>query len=191
VPGTTPRGYPYPLYTETADFPDNLQDLAVAVDSDVQANLVTAVNNGLNQPSVRAHSQVVQAVAVNTDVTMTFNVEDYDNANWFNSGVSQTNFTAPSTGFYLISSTLVYAADVGSLPEITSGGRGVIIKVNGVFVWNKTVGGVDYDITQNSTANLFSLTAGDIVTVVARHNSSNSASLNVTDKRISINRMSV
>lgn len=182
MPGTTPRGYPYPLYSEANNFPSQLQSLANAVDTDIQANLVTAVNNGLNQPSVACSSTVAQSVANNTDVTMTFNVEEYDNANWFNSGVSTTNFTAPATGFYMLSCSLVYASNA-------TGGRTVIVKVGGVTQYAKTFPGNSIDITQIPTTNLLPLTAGNVVTVAARQNSG--VAINVTDKRISINRISV
>jgi hypothetical protein len=112
---------------------------------------------------------------------MTFATEEYDNANWFNSGVSTTNFTVPSTGFYMISASLVY--DSGAVS-----GRAIIIKSNGVFLYSKTVQGVPYDVAQLTSTNLINLTAGNVITVVGRQNSG--VTLNVTDKRISINKVS-
>lgn len=181
MPGTTPRGYPFPLYTESANFPTQMQSLALAVDTDVQNNLVTAVNNGLNQPSVLASSSVVQSIANLTDVNLNFTVESYDNANWFNSGVSQTNFTAPSTGFYMMRLSVSYASNA-------TGARTAIVKINGNFIWGKTLTGVSYDITQVMTVHMHQLTAGDIVTFVARQNSG--VALNCTNRIASINKIS-
>ncbi|MFJ2675141.1 hypothetical protein [Streptomyces sp. NPDC087525] len=53
MPATTPRGYPYPVPDDPADVPQAMQDLASAVDTDVQA-----VYNGLSaRPSVKAVGQ--------------------------------------------------------------------------------------------------------------------------------------
>ncbi|RYJ26490.1 hypothetical protein CU044_3783 [Streptomyces sp. L-9-10] len=55
MPATTPRGYPYPVPTDPADVPQAMQDLASAVDTDVQT-----VYNGISaRPSVKAVGQTV------------------------------------------------------------------------------------------------------------------------------------
>lgn len=180
MPGTTPRGYPYPLYSEANDAPAQIQDLAEAIDTDVQTNLVDNVDDGLNQPSVRVVSNTVQAAPTATDVILTYNIETYDNAGWFNAGVSTTDFTVPATGMYLVSTSVVFASN-------GTGGRMLSVWVNGAFLYGKTIAGVSYDITQMPMTNLVPLTAGDVVTIRARQNSG--VSVNITDKRASFNRV--
>lgn len=102
MPQNTPRGYPYPLYTDAANFPAQSQAFATAVDADVQA-LVNARNTALTaSPSCRVSATANQAIAANTDTFVTFAVEDFDNAAMGNLGVNNDRITFTSTGFYLI-----------------------------------------------------------------------------------------
>ena len=64
MPANTPRGYTYPLYTDPADFPAQVQDFAQDVDVDVQA-LATTVTNALNSPSARVTETANQAITQN------------------------------------------------------------------------------------------------------------------------------
>ena len=67
MPANTPRGYSYPLYTDTMDgFPAAMQDLATDVDTDMQA-LVNQVNAAQNRPSVRVTATANQSIPQNVD----------------------------------------------------------------------------------------------------------------------------
>lgn len=101
MPANTPRGYTYPLYTDLMDPAAQIQELATDIDTDMDS-LWDRVTSAYNQPACRVRtSGVNQAVAVNTDVTATYDTELYDNAGMVNLGVSNTNINIVSTGLYL------------------------------------------------------------------------------------------
>lgn len=100
MPQNTPRGYTYPLYSDPATFPAQLQDLALDVDADVDA-LYDAVNAALNAPSAYI-TGVNQALPVNANTTLSFSAEIYDNDNMVNLGVSPTFITVQTPGIYLM-----------------------------------------------------------------------------------------
>ena len=53
MPGLTPnRAYPFPLLSETQNFPTDIQNLATAIDADVEA-LDNAIQAAYNRDSVR------------------------------------------------------------------------------------------------------------------------------------------
>lgn len=183
MPGTTPRGYPYPLYSEANNFPSQLQSLATAVDTDVQNNLVTAVNSGLNQPAVRASGSVTQVITSGTENTITFGTEIYDNAAMFNPGVSTTNFNITVTGFYMVMVHVTFDNNAAA------GGRMVSIKVGGTTTTAKALAGVTFDSSQVTFAELINLTAGNVVTFTAVQNSGANVNLNVA-RSASLNRIS-
>lgn len=186
MPGTTPRGYPFPLYTEANNFPTQLGAFATAVDTDVQTNLVTAVNTGLNAPACRVSSTVSQSVPnTGVDTIMTFVTEEYDNASFFTVGTSNTNIVIPSTGLYMVSCSIIYTVTAGA-----SSAREILVKINGSFSFGKTIVAPTYDNVQIPTTMLISCNAADIVTLWARHRYTGGA-INVTDKRLSINRITV
>lgn len=78
MPGTTPRGYDYPLYTDPQDTRQAIETLAEDVDLDVQA-LANQVSGALNRPSVAVSSSVAQALAVATTAAATWATVNYDN----------------------------------------------------------------------------------------------------------------
>ncbi len=125
MPANTPRGYTYPLYTDPADFPAQVQDFAQDVDVDVQA-LATTVTNALNSPSARVTETANQAITQNVATFVTFSVEEYDNAAMANLGVNNDRLTFTSSGLYLVSASVIFAPN----GHATVGGRGVTIVSN-------------------------------------------------------------
>lgn len=101
MPANTPRGYTYPLYTDPANFPAQLQDFAQDVDLDVAAQ-VAATATALNTPSCRVSSAVATNITPNTTTTVTWTIEEYDNANLANLGVNNDRITFAVPGIYLI-----------------------------------------------------------------------------------------
>ena len=109
MPANTPRGYTYPLYTDPANFPAQVQDFATDVDADVQA-IVNSANTALTAaPSVRISATANQAIAANTNVIVTWATEEYDNAAMGNLGVNNERITFTSTGYYIISAEVNFA----------------------------------------------------------------------------------
>lgn len=118
MPANTPRGYPYPLYSDPANLQANLQAFATAVDTDVAAQ-VARETAALNAPSARVSATANQAIAANTNVFATFAVEEYDNAAMANLGVNNDRLTFTSTGLYLITAEVNWAPNGNA----TVGGR--------------------------------------------------------------------
>jgi hypothetical protein len=120
MPANTPRGYTYPLYTDPANPPAQIQDFAQDVDLDVQAQ-VNLINGALNRPSARAIATANVSIAANTFTFLTFATEEYDNAAMINLGVNNDRLTFTSSGLYLISASVIFAPN----GNVTTGGRGV------------------------------------------------------------------
>lgn len=75
--GTTAnRSYPYPDPTDPADFPQGMEDLADAVDLDVQA----LVDSLTPVPFAVVSSETTQFVAPVFEIPIVYDAENYDNA---------------------------------------------------------------------------------------------------------------
>lgn len=108
---TTPRGYPYPEYTDPMDPAGDIQDLAMAVDTDMD-NLYDRVDAGKHQPTcyLRAPFTTLQPVAANTNVLATYTTEVFDPDGMANLGTSNTTINITSTGIYLVTGTVTIAS---------------------------------------------------------------------------------
>jgi hypothetical protein len=130
VPANTPRGYPYPLYPDAQDFPQAIQDLAVAVDLDVEA-IDTAITESLDQPSIQLVSNVNQSIVGSTPTILTWLTPAYDNDAMWNAG-TPTLITFNTTGVYLLTARMEVAVsgtatEVGTYSElVTSGAMGPV-----------------------------------------------------------------
>lgn len=112
MPGTTPRGYEYPLYGDTQNFPAQIQALAEDIDVDVQG-LYDAADAARNAPTASV-SNLTQSVPSGALTTITFTDELYDNANMVNLGIDPTIISIPETGLYLVSGTAVFNIAAGT-----------------------------------------------------------------------------
>lgn len=168
MPATTPRGYPYPLYTDLNDFPAQIQSLATAIDTDIDS-LYDRLAAGNAQPAAIVETlNVNQSVANNTDVTATFATEVYDNAAMVNLGVSNTNINIVSTGIYLAVARVSYLANANNSRQISivsSGALGIVGRRTNFADSSGTVP------TIVAMTTLFSATSGTTVTLVQRQNS--------------------
>lgn len=182
MPENTSRGYTYPVYTDPANFPAQIEDLARDIDTDMQS-LFDRVADGLNQPAcyVRANG-VNQAIAANTDVTATFVTEVYDNANMVNLGVSNTTITFPESGIYLATSRVTFLSN-GTVPDT---GRMTNLVTNGIFgtVGRRSVLGNTSVATAVALTVLFFAGAGNTMTLLQRQNTS--ASLNSSTRMLAV-----
>lgn len=108
MPGTTPRGYEYPLYTDTQNFPAQIQALAEDIDTDVQG-LYDADTEARNAPTAKAQFAGLLDVPTGPQTTVTFNTELYDNAGMINLGVSPTVISIVETGLYLVTGWVLFS----------------------------------------------------------------------------------
>lgn len=108
MPANTPRGYSYPLYTDTMNgFAAAMQDLATDVDTDMQT-LVNQVNAAQNRPSVRVTATANQAIVANTDTLATFATEAYDNNSMADLAVDNTRIQLQQAGIYMITARVTF-----------------------------------------------------------------------------------
>lgn len=186
MPLFTSRGYPYPTYSDPADFPGQIQDLAEAIDLDVEA-LYDRVAAGYNQPACIVRSVGVnQAIAANTDVTATYAEEVYDNANMFNIGVSTTTITFPQSGIYVATSRVTFLSNGNA----TVNGRQTTMTTTGTLgvVGRKTVLGSQNVSTGVHQTVIFYTEAASTMTMIMRQNSG--ASLNSSTRHLAVAKVS-
>jgi hypothetical protein len=181
MPANTPRGYTYPLYSDPANFPAQLQDFAQDVDTDVAAQ-VARITAALNRPSARCSATANQSIAANTDVFATFAVEDYDNAAMVNLGVNNDRITLTSTGIYLITGEVNWAPNGNA----TVGGRSAQIAPN-LFpasdAHQTLRGHITFDTEENVALLYQCTTIGDFVRLRLRQSSG--AACNVSARSFS------
>lgn len=160
MPANTPRGYPYPLYTDPADFPAQSQAFATAVDTDVQAQ-VASTADALYSPSAWVSASANQAIGSATATLLTFATEDYDNAAMANLGVNNERLTITETGFYLVSAWVLFAASGAS------GGRRMVLtsSATGDIAWDSRIGSTTEIVEISITSGVYA-TAGTFIRVV-------------------------
>jgi hypothetical protein len=171
MPANTPRGYSYPLYTDAHDFPAAIQDLATDIDTDVQAQ-VNLETNMLDQPSARVSANAPLVIASNTDVTVTYATEEYDNGGLFVIG-SPTIFTFTELGLYWIEGGAEWSSNADSttsacqlrLVSSAFGIRAAHSPRRGVDSTPDTIGAyVNVSCLHEITV------VGETISMVARHN---------------------
>jgi len=180
MPQNTPRGYTYPLYTDPANFPAQIQDFATDVDLDVQAQ-VTATTGGLNRPSARVSATANQSIAANTFVFATFATEEYDNAAMGNLGINNDRLTFTSTGIYLVHGEVNFTSNGNA----TVNGRwGSLVFNLGINPPINTLRGAQAMDTELSLTYLYQVTSvGDYVRLQVRQESG--AALNISARSLS------
>lgn len=185
MPGLTPRGYPYPLYTEANNFPAQDQALATAIDTDVDAQL-DRITTALTAPSVRVSATANQLIAISTDTFVTFATEDFDNAAMGNLGVNNDRITFTQTGIYLVSAEVNFVQNGNA----TTNGRQVVLVSSALneVAWNSRRGASNLD-TEITCPILYRVVApGDFMRVRVRHNSG--AAVNVSARSLSATKVS-
>lgn len=186
MPETTPRGYPYPLYTDTADFPAQLQDLAEAVDTDIEA-LFNRLTAGLNMAACRVQASLVnQNIPVSTDQIASYTTEVYDNAGMFSLGTSNTTMTFTQTGLYIAMGRSTFqpngnaTVNARQISLVSSGTMGVLGR--------RAVQGSQTEATAVAlTVPPFFAAAGDTLTMIQRQNSG--AALNSSTRSLMVARI--
>lgn len=127
MPANTPRGYTYPLYGDTVNFPAQIQDLAQDIDADVQG-VYDDVDAARNAATCRVEFSGLLALASGVTTNVSFNTEIYDNASMWDAG-TPTDVSIPEVGNYLITAWAEFAA-------AASGGLALFIQSTGGFIPN-------------------------------------------------------
>lgn len=109
MPGFTPRGYEYPLYGETQNFPSDIQSLATSMDTDLNA-LFVAANHARNAPTASVQLTVPQTIPTGVTTNINFDTEIYDNASMVNLGVQPQQIAITEVGVYLMQFTARFNA---------------------------------------------------------------------------------
>lgn len=180
MPATTPRGYDYPLYTDPANPPANIQTFATDVDTDV-ATLVARQTAALNRASARVSATANQAIAANTDTFATFATEEYDNAAMANLGVNNDRLTFTETGVYLVTAEVNFASNGNA----TVNGRSVkfVPNLSANKGYDSRRGAQNMDTEVTSTMLYQCVTIGDFIRVQVRQESG--AALNISARSFS------
>lgn len=180
MPANTPRGYTYPLYTDPADFPSDMQDFATDVDADVAA-LAVRQTAALNRASARVSASANQAIAANTDTFATFATEEYDNAAMANLGVNNDRLTFTEDGIYLVTAEVNFASNGNA----TVNGRSMKFVGNlfGNLAHDSRRGAQSMDTEMTITALYRCVTVGDFIRVQVRQESG--AALNISARSFS------
>jgi hypothetical protein len=122
--GTTAnRNYPYPDPTDPADFPQGMQDLAEAVDTDVQA----LVDSLAFTPFCVVTASVPQSVSSATTTELKYDTVTYDNDSIANLGADAYGLTPPTSGLYF----LHFSCRVPDLNAVGSGKIDAFLRVAG------------------------------------------------------------
>lgn len=111
MPDTTvPRGYPYPVYGDAPmDFPDAIQDLATAIDTDMTLN-ENRILAAYDRPSVRMTASANQLVVNNIATTAVFTAGalPYDNAGLGN--LANNRLALSEQGVYWVTGRITLTA---------------------------------------------------------------------------------
>lgn len=167
MPATTPRGYEYPLYSDTQNVPAQLQALAEDIDTDVQG-LYNSSAAARNAPTAAVDTAGILATPSGSMTTMTWTAELYDNAGMVNLGVSNTVITIPQTGLYLISGTAVFSIATG---VTTLAGALFLRSVGGLVPDIATVTkNLGSPVTNLSAVALTRCNAGETISLATQHN---------------------
>lgn len=119
---TPNRNYPYSQATDPADIPQAIEDLANAIDLDVQARYDSVLPR--RSARVRNLSTTRQFFPATTQTELTFDFIDYDNAAIVDLGAEPTRLTPTSAGLWAFWGAL-------EVPNSFANGYELMIRKNG------------------------------------------------------------
>lgn len=185
--GVTPNNaYPFPTYGDPANFPQQQQLFASAVDNDLQV-LKQAIDLALDEPSARASRPAgTQVVATGTNVTVSYSTEDYDNNAIVNLGGSATDFVISTPGIYLLTGS------VNVQPDGSATGAAALIMQSSAGTTPNPVGTSrqldnDKDTSLSCTTLHRVPTAPETINMFVRHN--HGANLNISIAQLTVTRI--
>jgi hypothetical protein len=179
MPANTSRGYTYPLYSDTQNFPAQIQDLAQDIDADVQA-VYNQIQQSYDQPAahITAAGQVIPS---NVSTTCTFSSEDYDNDGMVDLGVNNTRIQIQTPGIYLLNGFIRILGNGNA----TLSGAGLTLASSGGIIGNPALSSKRLDNDKKTaicaTTLHITLAAGDNITMFVRHNNPASVTLDIAE----------
>lgn len=118
MPASTPRGYPYSLPTDPADAPHAIQDLAEAVDTDVQA----VADSIAPREGFRLQGTVSQALPTSFASILTsqlrFETVNFDVGGALPPGDPYTRIVPQLPGFYWITAQIILPRERSTLLDL-------------------------------------------------------------------------
>lgn len=98
MPTTPNRAYPYPAPADPVDIPGDMQELAEAIDDDLEAIAATAGP----RPLASIANFESQNAPASTSTTLQFTQVDYDNGPYTNLGTIPDAIMLPNTGIWQV-----------------------------------------------------------------------------------------
>jgi len=188
MPANTPRGYTYPLYPDTQNFPAQIQDLAQDIDVDVEA-LENLIIGAKNRPSAQGSEAGLQSIAANVNVTLTFLTDNYDNDAMIDVIGFPTIIRLTDPGMYLLAGTVNCIANGNATPYSIA----MTIVSSAGFIAIPTRTSLTAHQSEDTEISVLALhytdgSVNDDITFQLRHNSA--ASFNVNSKAFSATKVS-
>lgn len=186
MPANTPRGYTYPLYPDTQDFPAQIQDLATDIDTDIQ-NIVNLGTTAFDRVTARAQDAAGQVILPNVTTALAFTIQAFDYGAIYNPG-TPTILTFPEDGIYHVSMSVEFAANGNA----TVGGRALFLTSSGgltpVVARESRLGNQNRDTSLDLSTLYMCVTAPETLSMFVRHNSA--ANVTVNDRWIHATKIS-
>lgn len=130
MPGfTVNRNYPYSLPTDPADVAQAIEDLARAIDTDVQALSDLIISRPFAR--VSAKSTIKQVFPSEQITELSFDFLDHDNANISDLSTQPTRLTPTSAGLWMVWASI-------EVPSYASRSHDFIVRVNGTDIGRST-----------------------------------------------------
>lgn len=185
MPANTPRGYTYPLYPDTQDFPAQIQDLAQDIDTDIQ----TIANLGplaLDRVTARAQDAGPNAIVPNTTTAVAFGIQAFDYGAIYNPG-TPTLMTFPESGIYQVSLSIEFLANGNA----TVGARAIFLTSSGaltpVVARESRAGNQNRNTSLDVSTLYMAVAAGETISSFVRHNSA--ANVSIADRWMSVTKI--
>lgn len=158
---TANRAYPYPLFSDTVHPQDDIQDLAEAVDTDVNT-IAGRVNN--NPLCVLKMSGTPTLSVTNNGIFVPWDTDVLDPLGWHDPSSNPTHITPTINGWYQVVSNIQFASQSGGRRWTSARRNGNSSDVYFGTVANASTGNLGAQLVteflMNGTTDYFEITAG-------------------------------
>jgi hypothetical protein len=185
MPANTPRGYTYPLYPDTQNFPAQIQDLAQDIDADIQA-IADLGPLALDRATARAQDAGSVAIVPNTTTAVPFTIQAFDYGAIYNPAFPNL-MTFPEDGIYQVSISVEFLANGNA----TVGGRAIYLTstsaLTPVVARESKLGNQLRNTSLDLSSLYMAVAAGETISAFVRHNSA--ANVSISDRWMSITKL--
>jgi len=137
VPTTPHYAFPYPALSDAPNGPQQLGDLAFAIDSEI-ATQVLALNNTIatlaNPPRAQMRQIVAQGIPNTTWTSLSFTAEDMDSHNGHDNAINNSRYTSTVGGVYLLNGGVWFDQNATGVRIIRWARNGAVLVGSGVEV---------------------------------------------------------